>query len=140
MMTEPVQLTVLERQRKEKVAQQEAALAELEAAIPTPTGYHILIALPNIDETFGESGIVKANQTVREEYILSIIGIVLDLGAQAYTDKDRFPTGPWCKQGDYILFRANSGTRFKIGSQEYRLLNDDSVQAIVPNPKAIARA
>lgn len=139
-MTEPAQLTPLERQRRDKIAQQEAALAEMEAAIPKPTGYHILIALPNVDETFGESGIVKANQTVREEYILSIIGLVLDMGEQAYADQDRYPTGPWCKQGDYVLFRANSGTRFKIGSQEYRLLNDDSVQAIVPNPKAIARA
>jgi co-chaperonin GroES (HSP10) len=112
----------------------------MEQAIPKPTGYHVLIALPNIDETFGESGLVKAEKTVRDEYILSTIGLVLDLGGQAYNDKERFPTGAWCKPGDYVMFRANTGTRFKIGRQEYRLMNDDSIQAIVPNPRAISRA
>jgi len=112
----------------------------LEASIPKPVGYRLLIALPNVEETFGDSGIVKAVKTVREEYILSTIGLVLDVGEQAYSDPDRFPNGPWCKPGDYVMFRANTGTRFKIGDQEYRLMNDDSVEAVVPNPKAISRA
>lgn len=133
-------MTELELQRKEKIESAEKAQAALEAAIPKPTGYHILIALPNVDETFGESGLVKADKTIRDEYILSTIGLVLDLGEQAYNDKDRFPGGPWCKPGDYVMFRANTGTRFKIGKQEYRLMNDDSIQAIVPNPRAISRA
>lgn len=141
MMTEAaVELTALERQRKEKIEREAAEQAELEAAIPKPTGYHVLIALPNVEETYGESGIVKSSQTVREEYILSTIGLVLDMGDQAYNDKERFPTGAWCKPSDYVMFRANSGTRFKIGKQEYRLLNDDSIQAVVPNPRAISRA
>ena len=93
-----------------------------------------------MDETYGETGLVKADKTLRDEYILSTIGLVLELGGQAYNDKDRFPTGAWCKPGDYVMFRANTGTRFKIGRQEYRLMNDDSIQAIVPNPKAISRA
>lgn len=140
-MTEAaVELTALERQRKEKIEREAAEQAELEAAIPKPTGYHVLIALPNVEETYGESGIVKSSQTVREEYILSTIGLVLDMGDQAYNDKERFPTGAWCSPGDYVMFRANSGTRFKIGKQEYRLLNDDSIQAVVPNPRAISRA
>jgi co-chaperonin GroES (HSP10) len=93
-----------------------------------------------VEETYGETGLVKADRTLRDEYILSTIGLVLELGGQAYNDKDRFPTGAWCKPGDYVMFRANTGTRFKIGRQEYRLMNDDSIQAIVPNPKAISRA
>jgi co-chaperonin GroES (HSP10) len=133
-------MTELEKQRNEKIASSERAQAALEEAIPTPTGYHILIALPNVEETFGESGLVKADKTVRDEYILSTIGLVLDMGCQAYNDKERFPTGAWCKPGDYVMFRANTGTRFKIGRQEYRLMNDDSIQAIVPNPRAISRA
>ena len=133
-------MTELEKQRKEKISEDEKAHALLEASIPKPTGYHILIALPNVDETYGESGLVKADKTLRDEYILSTIGLVLELGGQAYNDKDRFPTGAWCKPGDYVMFRANTGTRFKIGRQEYRLMNDDSIQAIVPNPKAISRA
>jgi co-chaperonin GroES (HSP10) len=141
MMTEAaVELTALERQRKEKIEREAAEQAELEAAIPKPTGYHVLIALPTIEETYGDSGIIKSNQALRDEYILSTIGLVLDMGEQAYNDKERFPTGAWCKPGDYVMFRANSGTRFKIGKQEYRLLNDDSIQAVVPNPRAISRA
>jgi co-chaperonin GroES (HSP10) len=132
--------TALEKQRREKIAQETKEQAELEKLIPKPTGYHVLIALPNIEETFGESQIVKSNQTVRDEYILSTIGLVLDMGEQAYNDKDRFPTGPWCKQGDYVMFRANTGTRFKIGRQEYRLMNDDSIQAVVPDHKVVSRA
>jgi co-chaperonin GroES (HSP10) len=133
-------MTELEKQRKEKIAQAEREKEALEAAIPKPTGYHILIALPNVEETFGETSLLKAEKTVREEYILSTIGLVLDMGDQAYNDKDRFSAGPWCKPGDYVMFRANTGTRFKIGTQEYRLMNDDSIQAIVPNPRAISRA
>jgi co-chaperonin GroES (HSP10) len=130
----------LEKQREEKIERAKREQAAMEAAIPKPTGYHILVALPNVEETFGESGLIKAEKTVREEYILSTIGLVLDMGDQAYNDKDRFSAGPWCKTGDYVMFRANTGTRFKIGSQEYRIMNDDSIQAIVPNPRAISRA
>jgi co-chaperonin GroES (HSP10) len=133
-------MTQLEKKRKVKIKEAEVAQAALEASIPRPTGYHILIALPNVEETFGESLLVKAEKTVREEYILSTIGLVLDMGDQAYNDKERFSAGPWCKPGDYVMFRANTGTRFKIGAQEYRIMNDDSVQAIVPNPRAISRA
>ena len=140
-MNEPTAaMTQLEKKRKVKINEAEVAQAALDAAIPKPTGYHILIALPNVEETFGESMLLKADKTVRDEYILSTIGLVLDMGDQAYNDKDRFSAGPWCKPGDYVMFRANTGTRFKIGTQEYRLMNDDSVQAIVPNPRAISRA
>jgi co-chaperonin GroES (HSP10) len=130
-------MTELELQRKAKI---EKAEEEQEANIPHPVGYKVLIALVPVEETFDESAILKANKTVRDEYILSTAGMVLELGPQAYADKERYPTGPWCKPGDYVMFRANTGTRFKIGKQEYRLMNDDSVEATVPNPKAITRA
>jgi co-chaperonin GroES (HSP10) len=143
MMTEAVEKTPamleLEQKRAALYAEQEKALAELEAAIPKPTGYHLLIALPEVEEEF-DGGILKATKTMKEELILSSIGLVLDMGDQAYADENRFPTGPWCKAGDYVMFRPNSGTRFRIGTTEYRLLNDDSVQAIVPNPRVVARA
>jgi len=128
--------TVLEKKRKEKMAKQEE---ELEVQIPKPVGYRVLVALPNVEETF-QSGIAKAESTKYEEYVLSIIGAVIDMGEQAYQDKDRFPFGPWCKQGDYVMFRANTGTRFKVGAQEYRLMNDDSIEAVVTDPRAISRA
>lgn len=112
---------------------------ELEAQLPKPVGYRLLIALPQIEETF-DSGILKADRTLHEEKILSIIGLVLDVGEQAYADTDRFPTGPWCKVGDYVMFRANTGTRFRVNGIEYRLMNDDSVEAVVSDPRGVSRA
>ena len=112
---------------------------EFEAQLPKPVGYRLLIALPKVEETY-ESGIVKADRTRLEEQILSMMGAVIDMGAQAYSDKDRFPTGPWCSIGDFVMFRPNSGTRFRVNGQEYRLLNDDSIEAVVPDPRGVTRA
>jgi|TARA_B100001250_G_scaffold374708_1_gene361721 co-chaperonin GroES (HSP10) len=133
------EMTALEMKRQEKMQEEAVAQEELDALIPKPVGYRILVALPNVEETF-DGGIVKAAKTLRDEYVLSTIGLVLDMGEQAYADKSRFPTGPWCKQGDYVMFRANTGTRFKVGKQEYRLMNDDSIEAVVDDPSVVSRA
>jgi len=106
--------------------------------IPKPVGYRVLVAMPDVADTF-DSGLLKTTKTIHHESILSMIGLVLDMGDQAYADKDRFPTGPWCKTGDYIIMRMNSGTRFKVGAQEYRLVNDDSIEAVVVDPSGIQR-
>jgi len=133
-------MTALEQKRSARIEVEAAKEAELEASIPKPVGYRVLIALPNVEDTFGESGLLKAESTRREEYILSTVGSVLDMGEQAYSDKERFPTGPWCKVGDHVMFRANTGTRFKVGNQEFRLMNDDSIEAVVDDPRAVSRA
>ena len=112
---------------------------ELEEGLPKPVGYRILVALPKVEETFGESRIIKSNKEQHLDHVLSTIGLVIDMGTEAYSDKERFDT-PWCKEGDYVMFRANTGTRFKIGDTEFRLMNDDSVEAVVPDPRAVARA
>jgi len=112
---------------------------ELEAQLPKPVGYRLLVALPQVEETY-EGGIIKSGKAMYEEKILSIVGAVLDMGEQAYADKDRFPNGPWCQVGDFVLFRANTGTRFKVAGVEYRLMNDDSIEAVVANPRGITRA
>ena len=114
--------------------------AELEQQLPKPVGYRLLIAMPEVEETFGESGIIKAEATKHQDYITSILGLVLDMGEQAYADKDRFPNGPWCKVGDYVVFRMNTGTRLKVGGVEYRLMNDDSIEAVVSDPRGVTRA
>ena len=113
---------------------------ELELQLPKPVGYRLLIALPKIDDTFGETGIVKAEKTVYEEKLLTVVGLVLDMGEQAYKDPDRYPSGPWCKVGDYVLFRANTGTRLRVNGVEYRLMNDDSIEAVVADPRGVSRA
>tara|TARA_R110000787_G_C13375980_1_gene441350 strand:+ start:218 stop:607 length:390 start_codon:yes stop_codon:yes gene_type:complete len=112
---------------------------ELEAALPTPVGYRVLVALPEVEETFGESRIVKSSKEQHLDHILSTIGLVVDMGTEAYSDKERF-AAPWCKEGDYVMFRANTGTRFKVGNTEFRLMNDDSIEAVVADPRAVARA
>jgi co-chaperonin GroES (HSP10) len=135
-MVEP---TALEQKRAEKIEQEAATDIVLDEHIPRPVGYQVLIALPEVEEAFSNSKLVKSNKTIRDEQILSMVGLVVDMGDQAYRDVDRYPTGPWCKQGDYVLFRANTGTRFLVGKKEMRLMNDDSIQAVVNNPNAIKR-
>ena len=112
---------------------------ELDLQIPTPVGYRFLVAMPEVEDTYGDSGIIKSSKEMHQEYIMSTIGVVLDMGKQAYSDKERFPTGPWCKTGDYVMFRANTGTRFKVGGVEYRLMNDDSIEAVVSDPRGVTR-
>ena len=112
---------------------------EFEAQLPKPVGYRVLVALPNIEETFDGSDLIKANTTKHHEYIMSIIGLVVEMGSEAYGDKERFSSGPWCKEGDYVMFRANTGTRFTVNGQEYRLMNDDSIEAVVADPRGVQR-
>lgn len=107
--------------------------------LPEPVGYRILCALPDIEDKY-DSGIMKADSTKHFEEVLSTVFFVVKLGPDCYTDKARFPNGPWCKQGDFILARPNSGTRLKIHGKEFRLINDDSVEGIVQDPRGITRA
>lgn len=111
---------------------------QLEAGIPRPSGYKILVSLPTIKDTY-DSGIVKAESTRRNEEVSTIIASVLELGPDAYQDKVKFPSGPWCKVGDYIIIRAYSGTRFTLYGKEFRLLNDDSVEGVVADPTGYSR-
>ena len=106
--------------------------------MPKPKGYKILIALPEPDEKT-EGGIIKSVQTVYNEEVGSIIGFVLDMGPDAYANHGRFPTGPFCKKGDWILMRSYSGTRFIVHGKEFRLINDDSVEAVVEDPRGIVK-
>lgn len=114
--------------------------AEMELQLPIPKGYRILVALPEVEKTFAGSQIERSDADVKREYILSIMGVVIDMGEDAYTDKERYPTGPWCKRGDYVLFRMNTGTRISVGGREFRIMNDDSVEAVIPDPSGVMRA
>lgn len=107
--------------------------------LPKPSGYHILVALPDAEEKY-ESGLIKADQTRHFEEVLATVFFVVELGPDCYKDEKRFPTGPWCKKGDFILARPNSGTRLKIHGREFRMINDDTVEAVVDDPRGISRA
>ena len=106
--------------------------------LPEPARFHILTVLPEIDEEY-ESGLVKANTTLHYEEVLSPVLFVVKLGPDAYADKTRFPSGPSCKVGDFVVVRPNTGTRLKIHNKEFRLINDDSVEAVVQDPRGISR-
>ena len=106
--------------------------------MPKPTGYKILIALPEPDEKT-DGGIIKASQTIHNEEVGSIVGFVLDTGPDVYSDSVRFPTGPFCKKGDWIVMRSYTGTRFMVHGKEFRLINDDSVEAVVEDPRGIVK-
>lgn len=107
--------------------------------LPEPSGYRMLVAIPEIEEKY-DSGLLKAGQTVHFEEVLSTVFFVVKLGPDCYKDDKRFPNGPWCKEGDFILARPNSGTRLKIHGREFRIINDDSVEAVVQDPRGISRA
>ena len=117
-----------------------SATAEEKATqLPRPSGYHILCAIPEIEKEF-ESGIAKSDETLRYEELLTTVLFVVKLGPDCYADKARFPSGPWCKKGDFILTRPYAGTRFKIHGQEFRLINDDTVEGVVEDPRGITHA
>jgi len=106
--------------------------------LPRPSGYRILCALPEAEEEY-DSGLIKADETMRMEEILTTVLFVVDLGPDCYKDKDKFPTGPWCKKGDFILVRPNSGSRLVIHGREFRVINDDTVEGVVDDPRGIKR-
>ena len=107
--------------------------------VPDPVTYHLLCVLPKAEETY-ESGLAKAGQTMHFEELLSPVLWVIKMGPDCYKDPLRFPSGPSCKVGDFVLVRPNTGTRLKIHGQEFRLINDDSVEAVVQDPRGLRRA
>ena len=107
--------------------------------LPDPSGYRMLCAIPEVDKKF-DSGILKADVTMHHEELLTTVLFVLKMGPDCYKDEKRFPSGPWCKEGDFVLVRPHSGTRVKIHGREFRIINDDSVEGIVEDPRGISRA
>ena len=112
--------------------------ARTASQLPEPKGYKILIALPEPDEKT-DGGIIKSKQTIYIEEVGSIMGFVIAMGPDAYKSVERFPSGPFCEKGDWIVMRAYSGTRFMVHGKEFRLINDDSVEAVVEDPRGIVK-
>jgi co-chaperonin GroES (HSP10) len=133
-MTNPIDLgqaldltNLLDKSDEEKATQ-----------LPKPSGYRILCAIPEVEKAT-EGGILKADVTLHNEELLTTVLFVVDLGPDCYLDKAKFPTGPWCKKGDFVLIRPNAGTRLVIHGREFRIINDDSVEGVVDDPRGIKR-
>jgi len=126
--SDPNEATVLPETPEQKAKQ-----------LPDPSGYRILCAIPEIEESY-DNGLIKSELTMRHEELLTTVLFVVKMGPDCYKDKDRFPSGPWCKQGDFILVRPHAGTRVKIHGREFRIINDDAVEGVVEDPRGISRA
>ena len=98
--------------------------------IPEPTGYKLLIKPLEVKEKT-DSGIYMPDALKSAEQTASVIGFVVKSGPDAYKDTDKFPNGPYCKEGDFVIFRSYSGTRFKVEKQEFRVINDVHLKLIV---------
>jgi co-chaperonin GroES (HSP10) len=118
---------VLNKKNEEKATQ-----------LPKPTGYRILCAIPESEKEH-DGGILKSDETMRNEETLTTVLFVVDLGPDCYVDKAKFPTGPWCSKGDFVLVRPHAGTRLVIHNKEFRIINDDSVEGVVSDPRGIRR-
>ena len=106
--------------------------------LPDPATYHLLCVLPEADDKY-DSGLLKADKTVQFEELLSPVLFVLKVGPDAFKDEKRFPSGPSCAIGDFVIVRPNTGTVMKIHGREFRIINDDSVEAVVQDPRGISR-
>jgi co-chaperonin GroES (HSP10) len=126
--SDPNEATVLPETLEEKAKQ-----------VPDPSGYRIFCGIPEIQDSY-ESGILKSDMSLRHEELLTTVLFVMKMGPDCYKDKERFPSGPWCKQGDFILVRPHAGTRVKIHGREFRIINDDAVEGVVEDPRGISRA
>lgn len=117
----------------------EVPLEDRAKQLPDPSGYRILCGIPDIEEKTA-GGIFKADETMRFEELTTPVLFVIKIGPDAFKDEKRFPSGPWCKEGDFILTRPHAGSRVKIHGREFRIINDDSVEAVVEDPRGISRA
>jgi len=113
--------------------------SKVASSLPLPSGYRILCAVPEVAEKTA-GGVLKAEMTLQNEELLTTVLFVLKMGPDCYKDPARFPSGPWCKEGDFILVRPHAGTRVKIFGKTLRIINDDSVEAVVEDPRGITRA
>jgi len=148
-LAQALDLSKLAEQAK-KDAQEEAEIraivgdatdVEKAAQLPRPSGYHILCAIPEVEKEMDVNGfkLAKADETMRMEEVMTTVLFVVALGPDCYKDEKRFPSGPWCKEGDFILVRPHSGSRLVIHGREFRLINDDTVEATVDEPRGIIR-
>lgn len=108
--------------------------------LPEPTGWKVLCVVPDVSQTYENSNLLKPDSYMRQEEHATTVLFVLKVGPDAYKDTVKFPNGAWCKAGDFVLVRTYSGTRFKIFGKEFRLINDDQVDAVVQDPRGLTRA
>ena len=131
---------VAERRTKQVEKEKKVKKKPLEEmSLPKPTGWRILV-LPYKAKEKTKGGIILSDKTVTESQIATNCGLVMDIGPDAYNDKDKFPNGPWCKKKDWVLFARYAGSRIYIDGGELRILNDDEILGTIEDPEDILHA
>jgi len=131
---------VAERRIKQVEKEKQTRKKPLEKmSLPKPTGWRILV-LPYKAKEKTKGGIILSDKTVTESQIATNCGLVMEMGPDAYNDKDKFPNGPWCKKKDWVLFARYAGSRIYIDGGEIRILNDDEILGTIEDPEDILHA
>ena len=125
------------QKQKEKKETKKKPLEKM--SLPKPTGWRIVV-LPYKAKQKTKGGIILSDKTVEESQIATNCGLVMDIGPDAYNDKDKFPNGPWCKKKDWVLFARYAGSRINIDGGELRVLNDDEILGTIEDPEDILHA
>ena len=119
-----------------KPEEKEKEITTESSKLPKPTGWRMLV-LPFKMKEKTKGGIIIAETSLERQQVASQCGLVLRMGPDCYTDKERYPEGPWCKEKDWVIFARYAGSRIKIEGGEVRMLNDDEILATVDNPEDI---
>ena len=125
-----------EKKRQEEVDGYERLKTKEASKLPAPTGWRMLILPFKMNEKT-KGGLYLGQDTLERQQVGSTCGLVLAMGPDCYGDKEKFPEGPWCKKGDWVIFARYAGSRIQIDGGEVRLLNDDEVLATIDNPEDI---
>ena len=121
---------------QERVLDPSLADQSLIDRMPSPTGWRLLI-LPYRGKGKTEGGLYLPDKVVEDNQISTQVGFVLKMGPMAYKDPEKFPSGPWCAEKDWVMFARYAGSRFKIDGGEVRILNDDEILAKIQEPEDI---
>lgn len=122
--------------KEERVLDPSKADASLIERMPSPTGWRMLI-LPYRGKAKTQGGVYLPDKVIDDGQLTTVVGYVMKQGPLCYKDADKFPDGPWCKQGDWVIFARYAGSRFKIEGGEVRILNDDEILAVISDPDDI---
>lgn len=106
--------------------------------LPEPAGYKLLCIVPDVSDTIEGTSFLKPSEAIRREEQTTTVLFVLKVGPDAYKDTNKFPSGAWCKQGDFVITRTYTGTRFKMYGKEMRLINDDQIEGVVQDPRGVS--
>ena len=119
-----------------KRSEEQKEVTKEKTKLPKPTGWRMLVLPFRMDEKT-KGGILLGGETIDRQQVASQCGNVLAMGDACYRDKERYPSGPWCKVGDWVIFARYAGSRIQIEGGEIRLLNEDEILATVKNPEDI---